>query len=512
MIKASKNLTKETTNDIKKVAKGAGVSFVGSIAGRGLMFASQVIIARYLGAEIFGLYVLGLVVVKMTGLIARLGLQTGAMKFVSIYRKDNPGKAKGTIISSIFISFIMGIFIGVIVYFSSDFISEKIFHDTALVRIIRSFAICIPFMATIMVISGASRGFQTTKYSVYITEIIQPSVYMVLVLILVLLKYSIFWIINAYIISHLIAVLIGLHFITKQFPEIKNKGLKAVYENKKLLHYSLSLLIGGFLLFLMSWTDAIMLGHMKTSTDVGIYRAASQIPILLLVILNASNSIYAPTIAEMYHKNQMERLSKIFKTTTRFVFFLTFPASLILVFSARDLLYIFGADYVDTGISVLIILTISQLINCVTAGVGLTLSLTGKQNITLMNNLGMIIINLILNYFFISAYGVFGAALATAISIGAVNLIQLLEVYIIYKIHPYNISFTKGVAAGLIVLPILYFLNKYTTGYSSLKSVMVNAAIVGTIFLLTFFIMGLNDEDRILIKNISKKFNLKSAS
>jgi O-antigen/teichoic acid export membrane protein len=74
--------------DIKKLAKGTGISLFGMMTGRGLWFLCQIIIARLFGAEVFGLYILGITTFKITELFARFGLDKGAMRFVSIYRND----------------------------------------------------------------------------------------------------------------------------------------------------------------------------------------------------------------------------------------------------------------------------------------------------------------------------------------------------------------------------------------------------------------------------------------
>lgn len=172
-----------------------------------------------------------------------------------------------------------------------------------------------------------------------------------------------------------------------------------------------------------------MLGVMKTTKEVGIYRAASQIPIFLTLVLMASNSIYAPAIAELHHLDQRERLGKIFKTTTRWVFLLTLPISLIIIFSAREILAVFGSAYIEAGVPVIIVLVISQFINCATGGVGYTLIMTGKQHVEMLNDLATVIINIALNYFLIQKYGSYGAAVGTGIALGSVNLIRLVEVY-----------------------------------------------------------------------------------
>ncbi len=505
------SLSEDELKDIKKVAKGAGTTFIGSVIGRCLWFACQVIIARYFGAEVFGLYVLGLIVLKITELLSRFGLHAGAMRFVSIYRIDYPGKVKGTIISATLISFIVGIFLGGIVYLSAGFISESLFHNQGLSDIVKTFALCVPFMATMTVVSSASRGFHTTKYFVFIKHIVQNLVNLVLIILFILLGFGIFWVINAYIISHAIALLVGIYFIAKQFPGIKDRALKPVYEIKRLLSYSIPLLLNGFLQFLLLWTATIMLGYMSSPADAGIFRAASQIPALLIIILTANQSIYAPAVAEMYHLEQMERLEKIFKTTTRWIFFIVLPLTIVIIFSASELMAIFGSEYIVAGPNILVVLAIAQFINCVTGGVIPTLNMTGKQHIEMSNSFFMIIINIVLNYFLIPRYGTLGAAIATAVSIGTINLIRLLEVYIIYKIHPYNKDYIPGIACGVIIVVVLYFLGKHLPDHFCIVRLITSTFVVGVSFVLPLIVKGTCADDRILFDAVAKRFKLKTS-
>jgi O-antigen/teichoic acid export membrane protein len=69
-------MLEENKRDIEKLAKGAGTTLIGSVIGRGTWFLCQVIIARLYGAEIFGMYALGLTVLKISEIFARFGLHT----------------------------------------------------------------------------------------------------------------------------------------------------------------------------------------------------------------------------------------------------------------------------------------------------------------------------------------------------------------------------------------------------------------------------------------------------
>jgi O-antigen/teichoic acid export membrane protein len=504
----NKDLSENLAKDLKKVVKGAGITLGGSITGRVLWFLCQIIIARSFGAEIFGLYILGLGVLKLTGLFARFGLHIGAMRFVSIYREDEPAKVKGILISASLITFINGIFVGGAIFISSSFISEFIFQKPELVDVIKIFAQCVPFMATMMVVASASRGFHTTKYYVYIKDIIQPTVNIGFVILFILLDLGILGIIYAFIISYITALFVGFHFIARQFQEIKEKSIKSIFEHKMLLIYSVPLLFSGILTFLISWTDIIMLGFMKTSIDVGIYRSASQIAMFLTLFLTASNSIYAPAIAEMYYKDQMNRLEKIFKTTTRWIFLLILPPTLVITFSASEVMSIFGHEFIAIGGPVLIILTIAKFISCSAGGVGFTLNMTGKQNVEMLNSFILVISNIALNYYLIPRYGSLGAAMATGFSLSIINLVRLLEVYIMYKIHPYNLGFIKGVISGVVAIIFLLISGEYVPDISNLVRLALNTLAVSIIFITFFIVVGINDEDKFIFYTLAGKIGM----
>ncbi len=507
--KQTTSFQEDSAKDIKKIAKGAGISLIGSGAGRGLFFVSQLIIARCFSVEIFGLYTLGLIVLRIADIISRLGLHSGAMRFVSIYRKNEPQKLKGILISAFLLSFVGGIVMGGVVYLLASVIAETIFHKSALVELIKAFAICVPFVAPMIVISMAMQGFQTTKYSVLMREIIQPSTNVILVIFFVIFNLKIYWVIYAFALSHAIALVAGFYFIARQFPTIKRKILKPIFETKKLLTYSVPLLLSGFLGFFLQWVDIIMLGFMKTSGEVAIYRAASQIPTFFMLALGAINSIYAPSIAEMYHRGQIVRMGNIYKTSTRWVFLLTLPASIIVFFSAGEILSVFGNNYRESGVLVLQTLTVAQFVNCVTGGVAYTLAMTGRQKMEMFNSLTTIVINIVLCHLLIPKYGSYGAAIATGISIASINLIRMGEVYFLFKIQPYNMSFVQGVISGVVSIMALYFQTMYLSGYSTIIRLVANSFTVITIFIIFCFIKGTNNEDRLILEALAKKIKLK---
>jgi len=245
---------------------------------------------------------------------------------------------------------------------------------------------------------------------------------------------------------------------------------------------------------------------MRTSQDVGIYGAASQVPLMLTMILTASNSIYAPVIADLFKMGERDRMRKIFKTTTRWIFYFSLPISLIFISSAKDVISIFGHGFIEKGTPVLIILTIAQLINCATGGAGFTLTMTGRQKMEFLNSLSLVILSIILNLLLIPMYGVVGASIATGISIAAINLLRLLEVYAIYKIHPYDKGYWKGILSSVIAGLILLLLNKSFSTLPTGFSFLINSFVVGVVFIGFLRLKDISKEERYIMDTIKTKF------
>lgn len=496
---------KDNADDLKKVAKGAGITFAGSFVGRGLWFVTQVVVARSFGAEVFGLFILGFTVLKVSELLARFGLNTGAMKFVSIYRKNNPEKVKGVLLGAAGLSFSIGILVAAIVFFFSGVIAVSIFNNPELQKIIKVFATCVPFMSAMMVVASASQGFHTAKYFVYTNEFIQPFINLSLTVVAVIFELGILAVLAAFTFSYIVALAAGIYFIAKQFPGLVDSRLKPVFVFKELISYSVPLVFTGFLIFCIQWSDLLMLGAMDSVLSVGVYRAASQIPVFLGLILSAFNSIYAPVIAEMHHNGLNERLEAMFKATARWVFFFSLPAAIMIVFSTREIMGIFGAEFTGHGALVLIVLTAAQVVNCAAGGVGYTLIMTGRQKLEMVNSLVLIFLNIALNYTLIPSYGPLGAAIATGISIVAINLIRVAEILVILKIHPLSWNQLTTILCGLVAAIILYLTGNYLIGLAWLPSLAIKTTIIVAVFATITLLIGVRSDDKMILAVMLQK-------
>jgi len=84
------NSSTHSTSDksIVTAAKGGAILFAGELFSYVFGFLFSVVIARFLGAEQFGLYRLSLTVTAIVGAVCYLGLDGGLSRFIPIAVKE----------------------------------------------------------------------------------------------------------------------------------------------------------------------------------------------------------------------------------------------------------------------------------------------------------------------------------------------------------------------------------------------------------------------------------------
>jgi O-antigen/teichoic acid export membrane protein len=487
--------------DVNKLAKGAGISLLGNSFGKAMFFLIQLALAWLLGVENFGLYNLGLALVKIAEIVARLGLNTGGMRFVSVYKDSSPSKLKGIFISAAGIASLTATLIAAVIYFAASVIARDLFQKPDLCRTLQLFCLSIPLVALMNVTSSLFQGFHTMKFTVYMREIIQPSANFLLIIALAYAGFTLDGAILAYTLSHLFALIFAVPFLRKVFPQFFKRDLRPEYLVKPLLSYSAPLLFVGFLHYFLTWTDILMLGVFAPIGDVGIYRAASQIPFVMTLFLGATNSIYAPLAADLYQHREIQRLGTLLRTSTRWVTYITVPVFIFLVFSSSEIMTIFGKDYAGAGSVVLIILCFGQLSNCVTGGVGFTLTMTGRQNLELANSVVLVCASVALNLILIPKYGAVGTAIASSASTLGINVLRVIEVYLLYSLIPFS-KVILSIGAPLLVSIAVILICDIKASY--ITTIIINIIIICVVFgfAMRFYLMEKEDRDIMnLVKN-----------
>lgn len=179
----------------------------------------------------------------------------------------------------------------------------------------------------------------------------------------------------------------------------------------------------GMLYLLNSRIDLLMLGSIKGARAAGIYSVASRAAELVTFFLAAANMTLAPRVARLHQEGQHQLLQRLLTAAARRILALSIPIAVLFIVAAHPLLtLLYGTRYAQ-GAIVLQVLAAAQFVNVVAGSTGLILNMTGNERLTAIGVGASVVLNIILNAVLIPYYAVAGAAVATACSLVAWNIL-----------------------------------------------------------------------------------------
>jgi len=453
-------MSQALNDSLAKITKGGGIAFGGTLAALFIGFISRPMVARYGTEADYGVYSLALVVFHICATIATLGLQQGTPRSIAYARgKNDTERVQKLIPASVQFVLLGSISLGIIVFLTSDIIAARIFHDAALAFPLKIFALGLPFFNLTSVFVFVFRGFGDVKPMVYFRNILRPLLLLLFLLPVILLNLpftSVFYAFPASVVICFVALIV---YTVKRlpFPIGFRTRLSANPVARELLLFSLPLLGITMLHMIIVWTDTLMLGGLKSSTDVGLYNAAYPLAQFISAPLSAMLLIYVPVASQLYGQGLMPEVKRNFSILTKWICSATLPLFLILLLFPETVLgFVFGASYV-TAATALRILSVGFIISNFLGPNGSTLIAMGEVRFIMWSTLATAGLNVGLNIALIPPLGIEGAAIAAMAGIICGNLMNCGKLYSLTKAQPLSKNLLKPTLASLALVFLFQF-------------------------------------------------------
>ena len=498
-------------SNLKKLAKGAGISFIGQVLSTCLKYISQVSLAWFLGSANFGIYTIGLAIYQISELFARLGLELGVIRYASIYlEKNEKSLLKGVFIKGIILPLINGLIIGIVLFLLAPFLANYIFNEPALIPVIQIFALTIPFGASTTVTAFATTSFQSTTYRTIAWDLMIPLLNFLLIFI--------FWgslgldiqtAVTAWLLANLSSFVTSIYFLSKLFPELYSRRIKPIFQPKKLLTFSLPLSFGSFSWLILIWSDILILSLFRSTSEVGIYRAASQTAFLMILFTRSIVTIFSPMVAKLNTQGEHKQLEQLFNTASRWNFSLTLPIFLTTAILSPEILMLFGSDF-KSGWFVLIVLSIGQLTRAGPGSLAVhVLTMTGYQHLKFYADVALATMNLLLNLILIPRFGPLGAAIATCVSMAGFNLLLTTLVNRYLNISIRVLNYLRPLLAAAVASTLAFLVKPYFEQSNFILTIFAIGLLSFVTYFAALFFTGLDRGDRIALKKTAQ--NLKDS-
>ena len=490
----------------KKIAKGAFIVLVSLIIGKGLSYLYTALLAKT-GSSNYGLISLGFVIISILTIISMVGMNTGVMRYTAYYKgKKDKSRIKGAFLSSLKIVLPVSITLSVFLILFSDFISTKLFHNIELSPILKILAVSIPISVITNVILDMMTGLQNLFYSNFSKEIIDRILKIIFIFIAIFLGYGILGVATSYLIAVIMTFIVTFYFLNKKTFPLFSKKIKTVYYTRKLLIFSYPLLFIGIITLLVKWTDVLMIGFFRTTSEVGIYNVALPTANLLIIVPAALMALFTPIIVELYSKGDKKNIKLTSKRISKWIFYLNLPIFFVLLLLSSDFLRImFGNEYVAGGVS-LVILLFGYIFHSLSHIPSSTLLMIKKTKTIFLMGLISLIVNVALNYLLIPKYGINGAAISTSLSLIIGSILLLISSYKFNKFQPLSISYIKPIISGVIVSIIFYFLMNLFIMNSIIKIALFSIIFLVLYLVILYLLRFFDKEDKEILQFLLKKF------
>ena len=505
-------------SEISGATGAAAMVGIGNVAGTVFRYGSNLMIQRGFGAGAYGLYSLCMSLVTLASSIFTLGLDNAMIRYISIYRSKK--QSHSLIGLTIFCTSLVGVtgILGALLLMFLAPIIAAVKHDHHLVKLLEVMAPLVPLTCMQVVWFAGLQGFKAFKWRVIAQRLLPALVMIVLVGAVLLFRHStnpyngIFDVALATIGSTATGVVFSLYYLFRQVSRTVERGRER-YELREWLIFSTPNFLSSIVDTVLVSTDTLFLAFFAISNvQIGYYTAAIKISAFISLPLVSLNAMFTPIIAELHAKGEIQKLTSMFKLVTKWTLTLSLPIFGVATLFSVPLLGISGGNFASAW-PLLIALSIGNLVNAGTGSVGYMLLMTGHQKLSFLNSLVAVIFNVLFNIFLTPRYGAMGTAISTGLAYTIVNLMRVLQVYVLLKIQPYRLDVFKPVGAGIIsaaVTGVLIYLFSYAhfsvhVGKGSLSLQIVLAPVFLAMYVGLIRLFKFSAEDKIVIDALRKK-------
>lgn len=253
--------------------------------------------------------------------------------------------------------------------------------------------------------------------------------------------------------------------------------------------------------------DTVMLGFMKSNTEVGYYNAAVKIKTVLLGVVTSLGAVLLPRASYYIENNLIDEFKRISSKAINFVILISFPLALYFIIFAKEGIFFLSGDAYAKAILPMQILMPTLIFIGLTNIMGIQMLIPlGKEKVVLYSEIAGAIVDLAINTVLIPIMASSGAAIGTLVAEMVVWIVQYIalkedvkETYVKIRYLPIVIGLA---ISALFSMPIKLL------GLSSFFTLLLSAIVFFGVYLVVLTVAKeklVNEIEFQILEKILKK-------
>lgn len=395
----------------REITKSTAIYVFGKNLSAVIAFSLAIILPRLLKPYDFGLYSFCLFVMGFSRIFTNLGMDETLVRFTANYIGKGEHDKGATLVRTIFrYKLALAMVVGISIALFSGQIASQIFNKPE-----ASFMV---FLAGFLLVLLAFYDFSVSLLfgtknvtGVSIIQILQYILRFVFAVGLVLLGFSTFGAVLGIMLAFVGSLIAAVLIVYRKHNFIfTSKG--ADFDMRTLFSFNMWIFVvitaGGF----YGFVDQAMISRMLKIEDIGFYKIGLSWMFAIINIIPISTQVLYPYFSSI----DKSKVNALFSGSLRYAAMFIFPAAILLsALSEPFVVFLYGEEFLPVS-------PVLEVLALASAPMMFTMILytfyfgVKRPEIIAKIVVGMVAVNVILNYFLILEYGIVGAAIATLIS------------------------------------------------------------------------------------------------
>ncbi|MGI9059865.1 MAG: flippase [Ktedonobacteraceae bacterium] len=504
----------EQRKDITTTAGGAVIAGMSDLSSGILRFVTNVAMTHMVSPAVFGIFGEIYTIILILGWIAKLGLEGVLICLLPVYRvKGERNLAGGLARFTTWIILLSGSLIGALFFAFAAVIARLAYHDLSYRLPLQEASLLIPLLALQLSFASGLQAFKEIKWKVLTDRLSQPVITLMMLVVFYLLGWRMEALIFSAIGGFFCSVLIGQITFSKVVKRFTTDAVPK-YTPRVWTSFAVPMFFNGLIYGISNSTDILFLSIFASPIQAGVYIVADRVSNFVVMPLFALNMIFSPLIAEYHIQGKREQLASMLKLVTKWSLLLSLPIFLCCLVFHDAILEVFGPQYTADWL-VLIILCFGNLVNTGTGSVLQLLVMTRRLRIVSINSITTLVLNIGLSFLLVPHFNSMGAALAATLAVIVNNVLCLIEVYWLMKIHPYRWDvckpFIAGGAASLVGVLLLHFIQPGSGRLAIVEKLGLIMPFV-LVYALVMVVLRFSVEDKMVFDAVRAKFGKQRSS
>lgn len=249
------------------------------------------------------------------------------------------------------------------------------------------------------------------------------------------------------------------------------------------------------LIIFYNFADIVMLGFLRENFEyeVGIYSASMRI----IILASLPNQILHQAFFPKFSTDDITKENSYTNQFSKMLYFIGTFITIFFIIYAEEIIYLQFSREFYASIDLLKFLGLKLFLTYISVSFSSPMLAKSQERIIMITVGIALLLNVVLNYYFIPEHGYYGAAYTT---IFCELMIAIVFMYVNYK--QYNIVYFKHLLLSIISLVLIYFVHELTDNYLGLNTLISAIFSIFTFLVLTilFKIVSFNE-----IKSLVKR-------